>query len=383
MFWTPAPPQLVSLVSQHQPPVCTCGLYIQDVCSTACERLTRELLHLQVATSCVLFGHGTWLTIYVSVLFYHAAAGDAAQCWLAGSPPFESSDQQPAGGPRGSGTARRSSRQHRRLDRLAGYVAESEWAAVDSQAWWCLQEPLNRPVQLLGCLAVFWTASACQRLGSDQGLDQLCPACCFGHTMHALAAANDVLTLTKQRATHRRHRSSGAALVGAARDKQHAAATAAGAGPAAAGPLDGSSHEHLPHIHSSPSIPAVAAASGPGSSSSREQRGRPGLRHASAAGAAGAAGGDGAAGEWDGGAAAAGVFAFADADLVLEPGQSVTMPMWLHLREAGRFDFQCIWFCEPQVSTVSDSLTVLLLSAQSKRGVKVTRDNMHAWTASE
>jgi hypothetical protein len=77
------------------------------------------------------------------------------------------------------------------------------------------------------------------------------------------------------------------------------------------------------------------------------------------------------------------VFAFADADLVLEPGQSVTMPMWLHLREAGRFDFQCIWFCEPQVSTVSDSLTVLLLLAQSKRCVKVARDNMHAWTASE
>jgi hypothetical protein len=44
------------------------------------------------------------------------------------------------------------------------------------------------------------------------------------------------------------------------------------------------------------------------------------------------------------------VFAFADAELVLEPGQSVTVPMWLHLLEAGRFDFQCIWFCEPQVS---------------------------------
>jgi hypothetical protein len=44
------------------------------------------------------------------------------------------------------------------------------------------------------------------------------------------------------------------------------------------------------------------------------------------------------------------VFTFGGPDLVLEPGQAVTVPMWLHLPESGRFEFQCIWFCEPQVS---------------------------------
>lgn len=172
------------------------------------------------------------------------------------------------------------------------------------------------------------------------------------------AGANDVLTLAKQRTMHRRHKSSGAALVSAARDKQHAASAGAHSGTAAAAAAahlehnsssSGQHHEHLPHIHSSPSIPAVpaAAAAAPGgtSSSSRAQRCRMGPSQSAAGAADGSEGSSG----WSGGAAAAGVFAFADADMVLEPGQSVTVPMWLHLQEAGRFEFQCVWFCEPQV----------------------------------
>jgi hypothetical protein len=71
-----------------------------------------------------------------------------------------------------------------------------------------------------------------------------------------------------------------------------------------------------------------------------------------------------------GAAAAAGVFAFADGELVLEPGQSVTGPMWLHLLEAGRFDFQCIWFCEPQVSLcILTRCCITVSSIQSFAGV--------------
>jgi hypothetical protein len=45
------------------------------------------------------------------------------------------------------------------------------------------------------------------------------------------------------------------------------------------------------------------------------------------------------------------VFQIGGADLVLEPGQSVVVPMWVHVQQQpGRFVFQCAWFCEPQVS---------------------------------
>lgn len=35
--------------------------------------------------------------------------------------------------------------------------------------------------------------------------------------------------------------------------------------------------------------------------------------------------------------------------LQLEPGGSFTWPMWIYAQQAGTMQFQCVWFCEPQV----------------------------------
>jgi hypothetical protein len=82
----------------------------------------------------------------------------------------------------------------------------------------------------------------------------------------------------------------------------------------------------MPHIHSMPLVHegAVAAAAA-------------GVVGSQVEGAAAAA-------------AAATVFQIGGPDLVLEPGQGLTVPMWVHVQQQpGRFVFHCAWFCEPQV----------------------------------
>jgi hypothetical protein len=171
------------------------------------------------------------------------------------------------------------------------------------------------------------------------------------------SAASDVITVAKQRAMHRRHQSSGAALIGASRHKQQHDAAAAGVEHAAGS----NSSSHMPHIHSSPSMAAAGAAAGGGGGG-----GGGGGLLAAAAGSSHERSLSAAAhadftqqGQPAQSAAetshAAAVFQFADPGLVLQPGEAVTLPMWLHLPAAasvaagGRFEFQAAWFCEPQV----------------------------------
>lgn len=143
------------------------------------------------------------------------------------------------------------------------------------------------------------------------------------------SGARDVIAPVHKRAVmHRRHQSSGAAFV-----------HQAGSSSAAVAADD--QQQHMPHIHSMPAVhEAAAAAAAAGSGSSHAVGGG-----GSAAGFAGGANdrGQGSAVPY------ASVFQIGAEDMVLQPGQSLSIPMWVHVEQSGRFSFQCAWFCEPQV----------------------------------
>jgi len=163
---------------------------------------------------------------------------------------------------------------------------------------------------------------------------------------------------------HRRHQSSGAALI------SPTPAAAAAAAAASAG-----SSIHMTHAHSMPSVQeaaaAAAAAAAANSKISHHSHSSTGVSSFGTAGAAAAGGGNGSIVT-----AAASVFQVGSRDLVLQPGAAVVVPLWLHVpRQPGRFDFQCVWFCEPQVS----HQVLGVLQATGESGLRQLRSFRHSY----
>lgn len=164
----------------------------------------------------------------------------------------------------------------------------------------------------------------------------------------AAADASDIISPAQQRKTHRRHQSSGAALA-----------------PAAGGGGSG----HAAQMHHTYSMPSVAAAGSddalglaPAATAGHSHSSPGGFSSVGAGvlGAAAGAGGDG------GGAGTATLFALGGADTVLQPGEALALPLWLHLPpHAGCFEFQAAWFCEPQVRRPVPGCTRLTVRAST------------------